>query len=233
MENLQAFADNIWLADGPNVRDMGILFTTRMAIVKLSDGLIWISSPVPVSFSELRSISELGEVRYLIAATPRHVWRLSAWHSLFPDAKLWTSRPTLFTLKKGFLPISGYLGDTLVDAWSADFDQLEFKGNPFLSEVLFFHRSTHTVFLDDLIMRIPVMKGKTLTNLISKLGGAQFPEGGMPLDMKMAFLNRSLARQSLERLLSWDFDRLIIAHGECIESGAKEYIKKAFRWLQK
>jgi hypothetical protein len=52
-------------------------------------------------------------------------------------------------------------------------------------------------------------------------------------DMKIAFLNRSLARQSLERLLSWDFDKLIIAHGECIESGAKQYLKRAFRWLEK
>jgi hypothetical protein len=232
MEYLHEFANNIWLADGPVVRDMGALFTTRMTIVKLSDGSIWISSPIPVSFATLRAISELGEVRYLIAATPRHVWRLSTWHTLFPDAELWASRPTLFTLQKGQLPISGYLSDTPVNAWSADFDQLEFKGNSLLSEVLFFHRNTHTVILDDLIMRNPVMKGKTLSNLIFKFGGVQYPEGGVSADMKIAFLNRSLARQSLERLLSWDFDKLIIAHGECIESGAKQYIKRAFRWLE-
>jgi hypothetical protein len=98
---------------------------------------------------------------------------------------------------------------------------------------LFFHRNTHTVILDDLIMRNPVMKGKTLSNLIFKFGGVQYPEGGVSADMKIAFLNRSLARQSLERLLSWDFDKLIIAHGECIESGAKQYLKRAFRWLEK
>ncbi len=31
---LQAFAKNIWLVEGPNVRDMGIMFTTRMTVVK-------------------------------------------------------------------------------------------------------------------------------------------------------------------------------------------------------
>ena len=108
-EHLYEFANNIWLADGPVVRDMGVSFTTRMTIVKLSDGSLWISSPVPVAFATLKAISELGEVRYLIAATPRHVWRLSAWHTLFPDAALWASRPTLFTLQKGHLPLSGYL----------------------------------------------------------------------------------------------------------------------------
>ena len=233
MEHLHKFANNIWLADGPVVRDMGAFFTTRMTIVKLLDGSIWISSPVPVSFAALKEISELGDVRYLVAATPRHVWRLDLWHTLFPEAQLWASRPTLFTLQKGHLPISGYLSDTPPHAWRADFEQLAFQGNPLLSEVLFFHRNAHTVILDDLIMRNPVMEGKPLTNLIFKLGGVQGPEGGVTVDMKMTFLNRKLARQSLERLLSWDFDKLIIAHGPCIESGAKQYIKRAFRWLKK
>jgi Domain of unknown function (DUF4336) len=233
MEYLHEFANNIWLADGPVVRDGGAFFTTRMAIVKLSDGSIWISSPVPVSFAALKEISELGNVRYLIAATPRHIWRLDLWHTLFPEAELWASHPTLFTLQKGQLPISGYLSNTPPHAWRADFEQLAFQGNPLLSEVLFFHRDTHTVLLDDLIMRNPVMEGETLTNLIFKLGGVQGPDGGVARDMKMTFLNRNLARHSLESLLSWDFDKLIIAHGECIESGAKQYIKRAFRWLEK
>jgi hypothetical protein len=232
MEYLQEFANNIWLAEGPVVRDMGTYFTTRMTIVRLSNGSVWISSPVPVSFTTLKEIFELGDVRYLIAATPRHIWRLDLWHTLFPEAELWASRPTPFTLQKGHLPISGYLSDTSPSAWSADFDQLAFKGNPLLSEVLFFHRETHTVLLDDLIMRNPVMEGKPLTNLIFKLGGVQGLEGGVTIDMKMTFLNRSLARQSLERLLSWDFDKLIIAHGPCIESGAKQYVKRAFKWLE-
>jgi hypothetical protein len=230
MKYLHEFAENVWIVDGPVVRDMGLFFTTRMTIVKLMDGSIWISSPVPVSFDTLQEISSLGGVRYLVAATPRHVWRLDTWHTLFPDAELWVSRPTLFTLQKGPLPISGYLGDMPIRAWDTDFDQLEFSG---LSEVLFFHKTSHTVILDDLIQRNPVLKGKSVTNFIFKLEGAQYPGGGVPLDMKMTFLNRSLARRSLERFLSWDFDKLIIAHGACIETGAKQYVKRAFRWLEK
>lgn len=231
-EFLHEFAENIWLADGPVVRDTGAYFTTRMTIVKLSNGSIWISSPVPVSFATLSAISELGDVHYLIAATPRHIWRLDTWHTLFPEAELWASHPTFFTLRKGDLPITGYLSDTPADTWNTDFEQLAFQGNPLLSEVLFFHRKTHTVLLDDIIMRNPVMEGKPFTNLVFKMGGVQGLDGGVTIDMKLTFLNRSLARQSLDRLLSWDFDKLIIAHGPCIESDAKQYVKRAFRWLE-
>jgi hypothetical protein len=44
MADLSAFAENVWIVDGPNVRDMGIMFTTRMAVAKLSDGSLWVNS---------------------------------------------------------------------------------------------------------------------------------------------------------------------------------------------
>lgn len=43
--------------------------------------------------------------------------------------------------------------------------------------------------------------------------------------------HRDLARPSLEKLLSWDFDKLIIAHGACIETNAKAFVERAFQWL--
>jgi len=50
-------------------------------------------------------------------------------------------------------------------------------------------------------------------------------------DIRLTFANRKLARRSLERVLSWEFDRLSIAHGVCIAGEAKRFVKKAFRWL--
>jgi hypothetical protein len=88
MSDLSAFAENIWIVEGPSVRDMGVMFTTRMTIVKLCNGSLWVDSPVSVDSETLERITELGPVRFLVAATPRHVWRLSAWHTLFPEAQL-------------------------------------------------------------------------------------------------------------------------------------------------
>jgi Domain of unknown function (DUF4336) len=231
MTDLQAFAENIWIADGPQVRDMGLIFTTRMTIVKLSDGSLWVDSPVPVSFDTLKRITELGPVRYLVAATPRHVWRLEGWHTLFPEAQLWASRTTLLTLQKEHLPFTGILGDAPPNSWADAFDQLAFEGNPLLSEVLFFHKKARTVILDDLIQINPLVKGKPFRNALYKLEGVAYPHGGVALDMRLFFMNRNLARQSLEKVLSWDFDKLIIAHGVCIDKDAKLFVERAFRWL--
>lgn len=231
LSDLSAFTEHIWIVEGPSVRDMGVMFTTRMTVVKLCDGSLWVDSPVSVSSETLKRITELGRVRYLVAATPRHVWRLAAWHTLFPEAELWAARTTPFTLKKGHLPLTGILGDEPPQPWGDDLDQLAFKGNPLIEEVFFFHKQSRTVILDDLIQIHPIVKGKPFRNALWKLEGVLSPQGGVALDFRLSFTNRTLSRRSLERLLSWDFDKLIIAHGPCIEKDAKAFVKRAFRWL--
>ncbi len=231
MRELQEVAKDVWIVDGPNVRDMGVMFTTRMTVVKLANGSLWVDSPVSMRFETLKGIAELGPVKYLVAATPRHVWRLEAWHSLFPEAALWAPQPTPFTLKKGCLAFTGILRDTPDQGWAEDFNQLAFKGNPLIEEVVFFHKKSRTVILDDLIQMHSAVKGKYLRNALLKLGGVDYPRGGVPLDIRLSFTNRNLARRSLEKLLSWDFDKLITAHGSCIEKDAKQFVEQAFRWL--
>jgi hypothetical protein len=231
VKSVQAFAPNVWIIDGPTVRDFGVLFTTRMTVVKLADGSVWIESPVFVPFETLKQITQWGPVRYLVAATPRHVWRLAVWHTLFPDAQLWTLRPTLFTLKKGHLPLTGMLSDAPPSDWSLDLDQLAFQGNPLIEEIFFFHKASRTVILGDFIQVHPSVKGKPLRNVLFQLEGVASPPGGVGLDFRLSFTNRKLARRSLDKLLSWDFDRLIIAHGTCIEKDAKPFVEQAFQWL--
>ena len=231
MGGFEEFAEDVWIVEGPNVRDMGVMFTTRMSIVKLADASLWVDSPVPVPSDVLERITRLGPVRYLVAATPRHVWRLASWHDFFPEAELWTCKNTPFSLKKGNLAFTGTLTDQPPRCWAEDLDQMAFKGNPLIEEVIFLHKRSGTVILDDLIQCHPPVKGKLVRNALFKLGGVASPYGGVGLDIKLSFIHRALARRSLAKLLSWDFDKLIIAHGPCIENSAKALVERAFGWL--
>ena len=226
---LQHFADSIWIADGPPVRFMGALLPTRMIVVKLSDGSLWINSPTMAPRATIDLIAAMGPVRYLIAPTAFHTWRLEAGHRAFPDAALW-SAPTV-TREQLRIPVAGRLGDRPPADWANDLDQLIFKGSFAIKEVEFLHKPSGTVVLADLIQNYPAKPGDVFGNALRGLGGVL--NGGVPLDIKLSFAtNRTLARQSLERLLSWDFDKLIIAHGQCIEYGARAFVEKAFRWLK-
>ena len=68
-------------------------------------------------------------------------------------------------------------------------------------------------------------------NILKRVGGVS--NGGVPLDIRLSFTNRHLRRQSLRKLLSWDFGKLIIAHGASVEHDAKTFVGNAFRWLSR
>ena len=228
--SIHEFAPDILLVDGPIVRDFGFPFPTRMAVIRLRNGSLWIDSPVPVSTEILTRIQALGPVLYLVAPTPRHVWRLREAQLRFPKAELWACRQIPAKLRH--LPVTGILGSTVPEAWAADLDQLVFRGNPLLEEVCFFHARSRTLIMDDLIQHHLKEAGKPLRNALLTLVGSSGSQGEVPLDIRWSFWDRTQARHSLEQLLAWDFDRLVIAHGPCIECDAKAVIEHAFHWLQ-
>ena len=43
--------------------------------------------------------------------------------------------------------------------------------------------------------------------------------------------HRPSARASLERILAWDFDRVIVAHGDVLEHGGREALRRGYSWL--
>jgi hypothetical protein len=158
--------------------EAGIHFDTRMTVARLGDGSVWIASPVPVPFATLTEITDLGPVRYLVAPTPRHFWRLNASHQLFPEAELWSSPITPITLKKGDLPLTGILGDHVRDLWAGDLDQVVLRGSRWLNEVIFFHAATRTLLLEDVIQIHQPQAGHTLRNALIALGSVAAPRRG-------------------------------------------------------
>jgi hypothetical protein len=223
---MRAFASEIWLCDGPTVRAAGVPFSTRMIVVRLGDGSLWINSPVSIATRERHELDALGPVRYLVAPTPFHVWRLAAWAALYPKAELW-GPPRM--RRRRHPAFTNVLGPEAPSGWSADLDQLVFEGNALLSEVYFLHRRSGTLIVGDTIQIYPERPDKPLLDTLMRLAGIR--NGGVPLDVRLSFTNRTAARTSLSRLLAWNFDRLVVAHGDCLETGAKPFVERAFRWL--
>jgi hypothetical protein len=224
-----ANADDIFLADGPPVRAAGIPFDTRMIVVKLSSGALWINSPVSMSLEIRDCLAALGPVKYLVAPTKLHVWRLTEAHALFPNAEL-RGPPQIPRAFKN-LPFTGILDNTPPSGWAGDLDQLLFRGNWFLEEAHFLHKTSRTVIVGDFIQNHRLARSRPFLNWLLQLAGAAWPNGGVPIDIRSTFFRRDLARQSLAKLLSWDFDKLILAHGVCIEHDARPFVERAFRWL--
>ena len=53
----------------------------------------------------------------------------------------------------------------------------------------------------------------------------------MPLPFRLGFRDKAAARASVERILSWDFDRILLCHGPIVESGGKAVFREAYSFL--
>jgi hypothetical protein len=101
-----------------------------------------------------------------------------------------------------------------------------------LEEIIFFHRKTRTAILADLIENFELGKLGGTYGWLVRLAGAADPDGKTPMDLRMTFWGRKrVARGCLARMLAWEPEKVIIAHGRPYEDeGAKE-LRRAFRWL--
>jgi hypothetical protein len=67
--------------------------------------------------------------------------------------------------------------------------------------------------------------------VLARLGGILEPNAGIPGDWRASFLDREAARAALARVLAWDIERVVIAHGVPVERDGKELVRRAFAWL--
>lgn len=66
-----------------------IPFQTRMTIVRLESGKLWLHSPVAPSELIHRQVNEIGEVACVVAPNTLHHLSLGSWMREYPEAKLY------------------------------------------------------------------------------------------------------------------------------------------------
>lgn len=222
--NLLPLGSEIWIAAGPSVCCHGVPFPTRMTVVRLANGDLWVHAPVPVKQDELSALESLGRVGYLVAETRMHIWRLEQWAALFPNAERW-GPPRIPHHEQFFTHV---LCDEPPRSWVGEIDQLVFRGSRYTDEVYFLHRASQMLLVGDFIQNFP-RRGPIFDALL-RLGGLW--EGGTPIDIRATFIGKMAeGRISRDRILAWNFNQVVLAHGTCVEHGAKRFVERAFGWL--
>ena len=102
-------------------------------------------------------------------------------------------------------------------------------GFPFANEVVFFHRPSATLIATDLAFNLGP-DSPFLTRLVMRLGGA-YGRLAPSLFERLMVRDRPSFRRSLERILSWPFDRVVVAHGDVAEKGGREELARGYAWV--
>lgn len=227
---LREFGPDLWIADGPTVQFMGWFpYPTRMAVVRLRGGGLWVWSPIALDDALVEQVAALGPVQHLVAPNKLHHLFLTPWRERFPAARLQLA-PGL-AKKRPDLAAGGELGDAPDPAWAGELDQVVFRGSFALEEVVFFHRASRTALVCDLVQRFDPARATGLSGAVMRLWGLVGEAGSTPREWRASFVRRKPARAAKRTLLSWDPERLVVAHGLCAESDARGAIARGLHWL--
>jgi hypothetical protein len=223
---LAPLAPHLWELNAP-LSILGMALGHRMTVVRLPDGGLWLHSPVEHSAVLAAQLSSLGPVRHIVAPNAVHDTYLEAWFAAFPAARFHSARG--FAKYRPDLKFTDTLGDTPSPDWAEVLDQHLIRGMPRLNEVAFLHRSSRTLVLTDLVFNLgPDMP--FLSRVLLKMNGCYCRFGPSRL-LKSTIKDRAALRRSLDHLLAWDFDRVVLSHGQNLETGGRDALRAAFAFL--
>lgn len=221
---LDRFADGVWTVSQP-LRFWGVETGTRMTVVRLSGGGLLVHCPVSLDAATRREIDALGRVQAVVAASLYHHMFVGQWMETYPKASFWAC-PGL-ERKRSDLAFSGVLGDTPHRAWAADLDQAALTAR-FEHEIVFFHQPTRTLVCADALLNLRHHPSR-LTRAAALLMGNTAPGKGY-LEY-IAVRDRALCRRQVDRILEWNIDGVVLAHGSVLPHGGREAVRRAYAWV--
>ncbi len=226
---LEKFGPSLYVADGSSVSFFGFPYPTRMAVAKLSDGSAWVWSPVALTEALANAVETIGPVRHIVSPNKIHHIFLGDWADRWPDACIYA--PPGLARKKPELRFDAELGDEPNPVWAADIDQVIFRGSLVMEEVAFFHRASRTAIICDLVQRHPESKMSGWKGMLMRLDSLVGEHGSTPREWRASFLRRGPVRNARKKVLGWEAERLLIAHGECSQSNATAILTGALSWI--
>src|SRR5487761_1385496 len=225
---LRNLAPNLWVADRPFKLPF-ILgdIRTRMTVIRLADGSLFLHSPILLDPETRAALDQIGAVRSIIAPSKAHHLFAGDYLKAYPEAKL-CGAPGLSGKRKD-LTFASILGDEAEPDWRGQIEQHLFRGAPFLNEVVFFHRATRTLIFTDLVFNVS-RRDAPQARVFNWISGAPGRFGPHRL-IRRAISDHEAARASVARILQWDFDRVIVTHGDVLDSGGRDRVRAAFAYL--
>jgi len=219
---LSNLAPDLWIATRSFTNELGVV-TSRMTVIRLKDGRVLVHSPVPIEEDLRSAVENLGRVGAMIAPNLFHHQFISEWRSAFPEAKAFCA-PGLAAKKSDF-KFDGVLEDASPSEWIGQVDQVVIKGIPDYGEVVFFHRASRTLIVSDLVFNYSPVQAASDPGGADGLG----PHGRI----RSAISDPNALRESIESVLRWPFERVVVSHGQIVESDGHARFREGFAFLNR
>ena len=220
--------DQVWLQDYP-IHFAGCDFNARMSVIRLPNSSLLLHSPCEIDSQTKKAISGLGDVAYIVAPGSYHHLHISSAQPAFPQAETYIC-PGI-ERKRPEIDFDWFLADQPPEDWADTLDQVLVRGNKYIWEVAFLHKPSWTLLLVDLIENITDQTPNVnwLLKLWWKVVFQMWDHPKPAPEYQLGWKDKAAARKSLKRILDWDFERVIMSHGDLIDTDARAIVQEAWK----
>lgn len=201
------------------------------AVIRFASDQLMLHSPCEITPTIAEATSALGHVAHIVAPGNFHNMYTATAQAAFPQAK--TSICPGVERRNPSLKYDGVLDDGAPEEWLGEIDQVLVQGTRIMREVAMFHRPSRTLLLVDLIENFtdatPHIGGmlKFWFKYVLRMWNSPRPAP----EYRMGWIDHQAAAKSLRRILAWDFQRIVLAHGDLIDRNAREVAAAAWSGL--
>ncbi len=210
----------IWVHD-TDFTFLGADFGNRMTIIRLAEGRLLVHSPVKLDRPLANAVRALGHVAYIVTPNNFHGLFAHEWLSEFPEATHYTAQADAEEAGAG-KPLSALAEDLT----GREIEIVKIEGAPKVNEYAFIHLASRSLILTDMAFNI----GPSVSmwsKLFFTLNGALNRFGPTRL-MRTMITDAQALEASMQKILSFDIERVIVSHGEILTHDAKNTLAKAF-----
>jgi len=218
--NERQIADDVMLISFP-WRVLGIDFRRNVTLLRLADGRVVVHSTAPFTQQDIAAIRRFGEPSWLVEAT--------LMHDTFAKEGRQALQNIPYLAPDGFAKATEVPTESLLRPprdWDGEIDVLRIEGVR-MNEDALFHRRSRTLVLADLFFSFPEETSgwprffvRHVMRLPRLFGISSFYRSFIIRD-KEAFA------RSMSALLALDFERLVVAHWQPVETDAKRTMEQA------
>jgi hypothetical protein len=200
----------------------GVPAHTRMTVVRLTSGQLWVHSPVALNAELTAQLKQLGTVAAVVAPNCAHHLFAGAFMQAHPQATLYLAPGLAY--KRPDLP-----GHPLPDepgSWQPDLTYLLWRGMPLINETVWFHSRSGTLILTDVCQwwagdALPWQAA--LWARLTRVRGRM----AVPLHVRALVRNAEAAAASARQILGLPILRISMAHDALVETQAHDQLARA------
>ncbi|MFK7992371.1 MAG: hypothetical protein AB8I08_40495 [Sandaracinaceae bacterium] len=224
---LTKITNGLWTTQS-SLNFFGVPMSATTTLAELGDGGLLVVSPGAIDDALRRQVDALGEVRAIAAPNQFHHMFIDGWRAAYPDASLHV--PTSLRKKRPDLAEAAEHTAEAPSVYADAVGQLPMQGLPFLDETWFLHRPSRTLIDTDL-MHNTHEDPSWIARSGWKMMGAWKRFGPSRLE-RLLVKDRAALAECVETALTWEFDRVIVAHGEVLEvPDARDRVRASWSWL--